>query len=164
MSNVDRMLKETFGALRDFDGVRDEYYPGSKRRRRESLPMRRSRLRAERAEARADESWDARPWVKHLPDGREVEMFPIGSLAKALHRNSVTIRRWIRLGLLPRATYQTPPLAGTRGDAGRRLWTRRQIEGIAKIAKEEGLLSDNPPRMQNTRFTQKVVASWRAWL
>lgn len=142
----------------------DEYYPGSKRKRRESRPMRQSRLRAERAEARADDSWDARPWKKSLPDGTRVEMFPIGALAKALGRNSVTIRRWIRLGLLPRATYQTKPLAGTRGDAGRRLWTRRQIEGIAQIAKEEGLLSDNPPRMQATHFTQRVVAHWKEWL
>lgn len=147
-----------------FQSLADEHYPGSKRKRRESIPMRRSRLRAEREEVRANESWDARPWLKHLPDGREVEMFPIGALAKALQRNSVTIRRWIRLGLLPRASYQTRPLAGTRGDAGRRLFTRRQIEGIAQVAKEEGLLGDNPPRMQNTRFTQRVVAHWREWL
>lgn len=150
--------------MRQFGSLQDEYYPGSKRKRRDSDQMRRSRLKAERAEAKANESWDARPkgWT-NPHTGQNLELFRIGALAKALHRDSVTIRRWIRLGFLPRAMYRTPELAGTRGDAGRRLWTRAQIEGIAKIAEEEGLLSDHPPRLQYTNFTQRVVAAWREW-
>lgn len=150
------------------ESFEDEYYPGSRRKRRESIPMRQERVLAERIQAKQDEPWDARPWRKHirLRDGREVDldMFPIRALAKALNRNSVTIRRWIRLGHLPKAKYQTPPLAGTRGDAGRRLWTRAQIEGIVQIAKEEGLLSDRTPRIQNTNFTARIIAAWKEWL
>lgn len=146
----------------------DEYYPGSKQKRRESQQMRRERVAEERAEAKDRESWDARPWRKHVrfSDGREVdlEMFPIGSLAKALHRDSVTLRAWIRKGWLPKAKYQTQPLVGTRGNAGRRLWSRAQIEGIMTIAKEEGLLNENPPRIQRTRFTERVMAAWKEWL
>jgi hypothetical protein len=155
-------------SLPSFTDLQDEFYPGSKQRRRESREMRRERQAVERAETKENESWDARPWKKHvrLADGRELdlEMFPIRSLAKALGRESVTVRSWIRKGWLPKAKYQTKPLAGTRGDAGRRLWTRAQIEGIAAIAREEGLLKESPPLMQQTRFTERVVAAWRDWL
>ena len=146
-----------------FGTLQDEYYPGSKRKRRESLEMRQERVKAEKAQAREEESWDAHPlkkWVK----GVEYEMFPIGALAKALGRDSNTLRAWIRKGWLPRNTYQTAPVVGSRGDAGRRLWTRRQIEGIVQIAKEEGLLDPKPPRLVETAFTRRVVAAWRSWL
>jgi hypothetical protein len=145
----------------------EEYYPGSKKKRRESREARQKRQSAERIEAKNRESWDARPWRKHVRlDGREMDldMFPIGSLAKALHRDSVTVRAWIRKGWLPKAKYTTPAIAGTRGNAGRRLWSRAQIEGIMTIAKEEGLLNENPPRIQRTKFTQRVMASWKGWL
>lgn len=146
----------------------DEFYPGSKRRRRESTQARRERLVVERAEARDNESWDARPQRKHVTfaDGREadLDMFPVGALAKALQRDSVTIRAWIRKGWLPKAKYRTQPVVGSRGDAGRRLWSRAQVEGIVRIAREEGLLNRNPPRIQRTMFTQRVVAEWRQWL
>ena len=93
-----------------------------------------------------------------------MDLFFIGALAKALNRDSVTMRAWIRKGWLPGAMYQTRPVEGSRGDAGRRLWTRAQIEGIAQIAKEEGLLNDNPPRIQRTKFTRRVMAAWKEWL
>jgi hypothetical protein len=154
--------------MQAFGGLQDEYYPGSKRKRRESPHVRRERVKEERVQAKADESWDARPWSKHVKfrDGREadIEMFPTGSLAKALRRDSVTVRAWIRKGWLPKSKYQTPPLAGTRGDAGRRLWSRTQIEGIARIAQEEGLLNERPPRVQHTKFTQRVMAAWKEWM
>jgi hypothetical protein len=148
--------------LRSFKPLQDEYYPASKQRRRESLQMRHDRQVAERRQAREDEAWDARPvkvWVK----GVEYEMFRIGALAKALGRDSVTIRAWMRKGWLPRNSFQTAPVVGSRGDAGRRLWTRRQIEGIAQIAKEEGLLDEKPPRPVMTDFTERVKAGWRSW-
>jgi hypothetical protein len=154
-------------SLPSFDDLQDEYYPGSKQRRRESIEMRHEREAEERAEAKDNEAWDARPWLKHFKlNGHELEleMFPIGSLAKALRRDSVTVRAWIRKGWLPKAQFQTKAVVGSRGNAGRRLWTRAQIEGIVRIAEEEGLLSDNPPRIQRTRFTQRVMAAWKGWL
>lgn len=148
--------------MRAFAPLQDEYYPGSKRKRRESQEMKHERLVEERRVAREDEPWDAHPvevWIK----GVRYEMFRIGALAKALGRDSVTIRAWQRKGWLPRNSYQTQPVVGSRGDAGRRLFTRVQIEGIAKIAQEEGLLQENPPRLVETNFTARVVAAWRSW-
>jgi hypothetical protein len=149
--------------LRVFSPLQDEFYPGSKQKRRESPQMRHERQVEERRVAREDEPWDAHP-LKIPYQGRVYEMFRIGSLAKALGRDSVTIRAWIRKGWLPRNSFQTPPVVGTRGNAGRRLWTRAQIEGIAQIAREEGLLNERPPRPVDTNFTRRVVAAWRTWL
>jgi hypothetical protein len=151
-----------------FGNIQDEYYPGSKQKRRESREAHQERVSEQRAEAKENAPWDARPWSKHVrfSDGREMdlEMFPIGALAKALHRDSVTLRAWIRKGWLPKAKYLTPPVAGTRGNAGRRLWSRAQVEGIVSIAQEEGLLNDSPPRIQRTKFTERVMATWKEWL
>jgi hypothetical protein len=145
-----------------FAPLQDEYYPGSKRKRRESQEMRHERLVEERRQAREDEPWDSHPlkvWIK----GVEYEMFRVGALAKALGRDSVTVRAWMRKGWLPRNSYQTAPVVGSRGNAARRLWTRAQIEGIVAIAQEEGLLDAKPPRPVDTSFTPRVIAAWRSW-
>jgi hypothetical protein len=57
-------------------------------------------------------------------------------------------------------------VVGSRGDAGRRLFTRAQIEGIVAIAQEEGLMEwrDRPPKPVDTNFTARVIAAWRTWL
>jgi hypothetical protein len=150
--------------MKDFASLEDEYYPGSRQRRRESQQVRRQRMTAERIQAKEDEPWDAHPrGAAHPRTGEPLELFPVGALAKAVGRQSVTIRSWIRKGWLPKAMYQTKPVAGSRGDAGRRLWTRKQIEGIVKIAREEGLLDANPPRMEHTHFTEKIKAAWKDW-
>lgn len=148
--------------LAGFDSLQDEYYPGSKQKRRESKKMRHERVVEERREVRALEGWDAHP-IETYPNGVKTDMFRIGALAKALGRDSVTIRSWIRKGWLPRNMYQTPAVYGSRGNAGRRLFTRAQIEGIIQIAKEEGVLGDHPVRLQTTNFTQRVFAAWRTW-
>jgi hypothetical protein len=148
-----------------FAPLQDEYYPGSKRKRRESQEMRHERLVGERRLTREEEPWDAHPlkvWIK----GVEYEMFRVGALAKALERDSVTIRAWMRKGWLPRNSYQTNPVVGSRGNAGRRLWTRAQIEGIVAIAQEEGLLPVQWPvavSPRETNFTPRVIAAWRSW-
>jgi hypothetical protein len=148
--------------MRVFDTLQDEYYPGSKRKRRESQEMRHERRVEERRVAREDEPWDAHP-LEVFIKGVRYEMFRVGALAKALGRDSVTMRAWIRKGWLPRNMYQTSPRYGTRGDAGLKLWTRAQIEGIVAIAQEEGLLQEKPPRLVETNFTARVVAAWRSW-
>lgn len=151
--------------MQAFSGIQDEFYPGSKHRRRESRQARQARLTTEREEAKAGESWDAHPIKGKTAGGVPLgDLFLIGALAKALGRDSNTLRAWIRKGWLPKAKYQTSPLPGTRGDASRRLWSRAQIEGIVQIAEEEGLLNDNPARIQRTKFTQRVRAEWKGWL
>ena len=146
-----------------FAPLQDEFYPGSKQKRRESKEMRHERVVEERRQAKEEESWDAHP-IEVGVKGVKYEMFRVGALAKALGRDPVTIRAWMRKGWLPRNTYQTAPVVGSRGDAGRRLWTRRQIEGIVQVAKEEGLLDPKPPYVTETNFTRRVVAAWRSWL
>ena len=146
--------------------MQDEHYPGSAQKRRESPQIRHSRKLEERRETAASEAWDAHPTRRTvIRNGLPVtiEFFYIGALAKALGRRSVTIRSWIRKGWLPNARYSTRPHQGTRGDAGLRLWTRTQIEGIVKIASEEGLLGVWHPDVANTRFTERVFSAYRTW-
>lgn len=148
--------------MRQFEPLQDEFYPGSKIKRRESQEMKRDRLLEERRQEKEDEPWDAHP-LEIWYQGKQYEMFRIGALGKALGKDSVTIRSWIRKGWLPRNSFQTAPVRGTRGDAGRRLWTRAQIEGIVRIAREEGLLEEKPPQMTKTNFTKRVIAEWKTW-
>lgn len=154
------------GLMAAFAPLQDEFYPGSKQRRRESQEMRHERQVEERRQAKEDEDWDAHP-IKgkiHPVTKQPLELFTVGALAKALQRDAVTIRAWIRKGWMPRAVYQTKPVYGSRGNAGRRLWTRTQIEGIVAIARDERLLEEHPPRIQQTNFTARVIAAWKNWL
>jgi hypothetical protein len=152
-----------------FSSLQDEYYPGSKQKRRESKEVRLERRADERRAARDEEGWDAHPKFVTLTDPvtgekrHDVEMFPIGCLAKAMGRQSNTMRTWIRRGWIPKARYATKPVVGSRGDAGRRLWTRAQIEGIAKIAAEEGLIGVWHPDVESTQFAARVRAEYRSW-
>lgn len=148
-----------------FAPLQDEYYPGSKQKRRESKEMRHERMVEERRVAREDEEWDARPITGkiHPVTKQPMELFTVGALGKALRRDAVTMRAWIRKGWLPRASFQTKPVYGSRGNAGRRLWTRTQIEGILQIAREENLMQEHPPRIQQTNFTARVTAAWKNW-
>lgn len=105
--------------------------------------------------------WDDRPLKRTvLVRGKPVdrEFFTIQSLAMALGRSQVTIRAWIDKRWLPDATYRSKPSKGIRGDAGRRLWTRAQIEAIVRIADEEGLLGHNlaNSELSKSRFTERI--------
>jgi hypothetical protein len=159
------LVRQTFG------GLGDEFYPGSTQRRRESLEAKSERMTMERRQAREDEPWDAHPKEVEIKIPTKsgvrtvrVEVFPIGALAKALKREPVTIRSWILKGWIPKARFKTPPIHGTRGNAGRRLWTRRQIEGMLQIAQEEGLLDEKGTQMQKTNFSKRVFAAHKEWL
>lgn len=105
------------------DDTEEEFYPGSKTPRRSTLE------KAEQA------GWDVNPIMMPLGEmgGPEREFFTIGALADALHRTPMTIRRWEREGVIPRARFFTQ--ASTPN--GRfRLYTRAQIEGLLALAKE----------------------------
>jgi hypothetical protein len=152
-------LLDTFSDLEDLDI--DEYYPGSKMRRRESREARQKRVREEREARKAAASWDANP-RKYTINGHTMDFYPVGALAKALNRDSVTIRAWIRKGWLPKARYQTPKIYGSRGDAARRLWTHDQIAMIVRIAKEEGVLEGKFEKMDDTDFVRRVAIEFKA--
>lgn len=132
----------------------DLFYPGSKRRR-PAAP------RPPQA-AQKDTSWAENPVNRkvRLVRGREMEFFTIGALADALGKRPVTIRKWISEGVIPDASYRTPPVAHTRGDAGRRLWTRRQIEALVQIATRCGMLSKKQLTHEEMDVFKKAVWTW----
>jgi len=101
------------------------------------------------------EKWDDKPFV-FLVGGKETEFFSIGQLGKALgNRSAVTLRKWEREGILPKSPY-TKPSDDPRGR--RRMYTRGMVEGLVKIAKEEGIwLPDKGKRLSETMFQQKAV-------
>lgn len=101
--------------------------------------------------------WDAKPIV-YIVSGKAKEFFTIGHLANALGRKPVTLRSWESKGVFPKSPYRSPAPRGSipgKASKGKRLWTREQIEGVLRIALEEGVLLDGgPPPTQ--RFTARV--------
>jgi len=110
----------------------DEYYPGSKRKRKEKPVVK---------EVEVPVGWDSRPYTKTMPNGKDIEMFTLGALAHALGRPLITLRVWMKEGYLPRAPYRLPDTVGKDGVArkGRRLYSRRMIEAAVEIFNSNGL-------------------------
>ena len=124
-----------------------EYYPGSRERR--EAP-------AAPADPVAGLFLEAGRML--TVNGIEVEFFTIGQLAAVLNRKPVTIRMWEREGIIPSSGWTKP--GRDRDPRGkRRLWTRAQVEGIWRIAREEGVLNPGPHvSILTTRFTGRVKA------
>ena len=112
----------------------DQYYPGSKRKRKPIV--------AKKPEVELDLNWDAKPIKKTLPNGRDLEMFTIGALAAALGRPVITLRAWIKEGYLPAAPYRLPSTKDVNGKdhQGRRLYSRAMVEKVVEILRTVGLL------------------------
>jgi hypothetical protein len=135
----------------EFAALGEQYYPGSTR------PIvrhpNRNSLHTEPATSAGD--WDAKP-RKYVVAGTETEFFTVGQLAAALGRQPVTIRKWEREGTIPKSTFQAP---GRDGDVRgrRRLYTRAQVEGMVRIAAEEGVLVSHQKPIKDTNFTARVI-------
>lgn len=112
----------------------DQYYPGSKRKRKPVV--------AKKPEVELDLNWDAKPIKKTLPNGRDLEMFTIGAIAAALGRPVITLRAWIKEGYLPAAPYRLPSTKNVNGKEhqGRRLYSRAMVERVVEILRTAGLL------------------------
>lgn len=112
----------------------DAYYPGSKRKRKEKI--------IQPYEVEPDAGWDAKPFLKPLPNGVEIEMFTIGALAVALGRPVITIRTWIKEGYLPASPYRLPAKKNSKGEdqQGRRLYSRAMVEKVVELFSSAGLL------------------------
>jgi hypothetical protein len=112
----------------------DEYYPGSKRKRKEKV--------VKAHEVEPDLTWDSKPYMKPLPNGIEIEMFTIGALAAALGRPVITIRTWIKEGYLPSSPYRLPTKKNSKGEdhQGRRLYSRAMVEKLVELFDRAGLL------------------------
>ena len=61
-----------------------------------------------------------------LPNGEELELFYIGTLATALGRTTNAIRKWEIAGVMPDPCF--------RDENGRRLYTQEQIDAIVRCA------------------------------
>ena len=128
-----------------------QYYPGSTK----AIVRHPNRAEEPRRHAVGDDpEWDAKPRVSDTADG-PTEFFTLGQLAKALGRESVTIRKWEREGVIPKAQFQVP---GRNDDprGRRRLYTRAQVEGIVRIAAEEGLHANTRKPFAETQFVERV--------
>lgn len=134
-------------SLRELMGDAGEFYPGSHERRQVN------HVPDEVAEA--PELGDGKILIVA---GYEVEFFEIGALASALNRKTGTIRMWENERILPPSGWVKP--GKDRDVRGRRrLWTRPQIEGVWRIAKDEGVLDPGPHvKVTSTQFTARVAA------
>lgn len=131
-----------------------DYYPGSRQPilRHPNRPAEEGRKRV----TGIDPEWDAKPRLFAV-NGSEKEFFTVGQLASALGRRPVTIRMWEREGIIPKATFQIK--AKNDDPRGRRrLYSRAQVEGLVKIAMEEGVLITHLRPLSETRFTERAIA------
>lgn len=138
-----------------------EFYPGSK------TPILRHPNRAERDNyvPPANEAWDQDSATRRTQAirGEEREFFTLGALAVALNRRPVTLRTWERNKVIP------GPLFVKKGEDARgrrRLYSREQIEGLIKIAEEEGILFPDAKGfykpIKNTEFTKRSFALFKS--
>lgn len=137
-------------ALAGFEDIA-EFYPGSRK------PIIRHPNRVVDG-PKDPHHWDAKPKVLKV-NGEDREFFTIGQLGQALGgRKPVTMRKWEKTGIIPLPTFRKPS-DDPRGQ--RRLYTREQVEGMVRIAEEEGILMIHSKPITETDFTQRVIALFR---
>lgn len=130
----------------EFGELQEKYYPGSKKVKKSV-----ERKRKKRAPPK-EENWLLKPKVYRV-DGVDKEFYTIGALAEAVNKQPVTIRMWIDKGYMPDTRFRTPKVGEQKG---RRLWTRKQIEEISRIAREE--LKFHKVKVFPASFTERVTA------
>jgi hypothetical protein len=139
------VIEETFGGL-------DTFYPGSKRKRREA-----------EVSAPKDTSWEADAFEKVLPNGKKIQMYTLGSLAKALGRPTKTVRYWVENSVLPTSPYRLPSKQGSNGKvyAGRRLYSKAMVEVTVDLFTRAGLLGiDRIEWASHRSLVDKIAEAW----
>ncbi|KJK56218.1 hypothetical protein [Saccharothrix sp. ST-888] len=101
--------------------------------------------------------WDEDPIYKRQ-GGHFREFFGIGHLSAAIQRSPKTIYKWERASLFPSATFI---YNGGSKHGQRRLYTRIQIEGVIRIAQEEGILNGNRRYIASTLFPARCAELFR---
>jgi len=139
-----------------FEDIAKEFYPGS----RQMIVRHPNRTAEENRKTSigVDPEWDHKP-RKYTSGGEEREFFTIGHLALALGRRPVTIRLWEREGVIPKATYQ---VNSESKNGRRRLYTRAQVEGLVKLAVEEGILISHQRPISTTQFTARSIELFKS--
>ena len=142
---IDRLLSEL-----------DEYYPGSKRKRRPLHPE------AKRPKVKEEGSWDSNPQIKKLPNGSVVELFSAGAFALALGRPLVTVRLWERKGYIPRAPYRLKSMLvdGVK-KPGWRMYSRTMIVATLEAFEARGLIE--APRIDWNRHNDLSIELMETW-
>lgn len=135
----------------EVEALAEEFYPGSKRKIDHSEDADDPKV--------ITDGWDAKPRM-YKRNGVDTEFFTVGHLAVAMNRKPLTIRQWERKGIIPKSTYQR---AGRNGSqhGRRRLYTRAQVEGMIKIASEEGLLTNDRREIASTNFKARVLTLFK---
>ena len=131
----------------------DEYYPNSKRKRRQPDQPKPVEVL----------EWDSKPTKKVLPNGKDLEMYTVNALAKALNRPLPTLRLWMQEGHLPASPYRLPAKLDKNGKErpGRRLYSRRMIESAIEIFSRAGLLHTNRVEWaSNQQVTSDIAEAW----
>lgn len=126
-----------------------EFFPGSKTRI-PSTPTQAQEMTT--TSSTKEDSWDSRVKTYNM-QGIPTEFFEVGSLAKALNRQVVTVRLWERNGTIPKSMYRSPQ--------NNRLYTRAQIEGMRNIAQQEGLLDTRTKSFAASNFTPRVIQLYK---
>jgi hypothetical protein len=137
----------------EVEALTEQYYPGSKRK------IDRTEADEEPRKQPDIDGWDAKPRM-YKRNGIDTEFFTIGHLAAAMNRKPLTIRQWERKGIIPTSRYQRVGKGGSP-HGRRRLYTRAQIEGMIKIAAEEGLLANDRREIASTNFKARVLALFK---
>jgi hypothetical protein len=141
--------------VEDFFSSMDDYYPGSKRKRRPVDPN-------VKVIKKEEGSWDANPQVKTLPNGKTVELYSVGSLCQALGRPVVTVRLWERKGYIPRAPYRLKSMIvdGVK-KPGWRMYSKAMIEATIKSFQDRGLIG--APRVDWNRHPTLAIELAESW-
>ena len=111
----------------------EEFYPGSKMKVKTVFGE-------QEIESDVDINDDAYIGGIFDVDFKGTGFYTVGTLAKALQREPVTIRKWENEGIIPKPTFHKTSY-DARGR--RRLYTKPQILGLRRIAFEENILTPN---------------------
>lgn len=133
----------------------DEYYPGSKRKRKAAV--------VKQPEVEPDAAWDVRPFKKPLPNGKVIDMFTLGALASALGRPIITVRDWTKKGYIPASPYRLPSKKNIRGEdhQGRRLYSRAMVEAAVELFHKAGVLHTSRIEWSDYReLSEEIAMAW----
>jgi hypothetical protein len=134
----------------------DDYYPGSKRKRRKPDTNVKPR------KVSTPNAWNVDPQVKALPNGKVIELFSAGAMAIALGRPLVTLRLWERKGYIPRAPYRLKSMIvkGVK-KPGWRMYSKAIVEATIESFQSRGLLE--APRVDWNRHHDLSIELMEKW-
>jgi len=144
-------IEEIFGSL-------DDFYPGSKKKRRPVNPE----IERKKQELKDRQDWDSAPQTKTLPNGNKVDLFSAGTFATALGRPLVTVRLWERKGYIPKAPYRLKSII-VKGQKkpGWRMYSRAMVESAIQSFQSRGLLE--APRIDWNRHPDLSLELYENW-